>query len=167
MISVLFCGSWRYIRADIERDVRADVARVMTDGHHIIAGGALGVDQWAMDAAFQIDPTASRLSIVLPTSFDIYAAHLRHRVVEGVTTSDRVEPLVDLITHIQLARPGAVIAGPATVCTTETYYARNSVMNDMADRVYAYHVNDTAGTADQIEKARIKGIPLTVRTYRM
>ena len=73
MKSVLFCGSWRYIRADIEQDVRADVARVMADGHHVIAGGALGVDQWAIDAAFHIDPTANRLSVVLPTSFDIYA----------------------------------------------------------------------------------------------
>ena len=88
-------------------------------------------------------------------------------MIEGATTSDRVEPLIDLITRIQLGRPSAVIAGPATVCTTETYYARNSVMNDMADMVYAYHVNDTAGTADQIDKARVKGIPVTVRTYRV
>ncbi len=167
MKKVLFTGSWRYVRADIERDVRADVARVMEDGHHVIAGGALGVDQWAMDAAFHMDPTAARLSIVLPTSFDIYAAHLRRRVVEGATTSDRVEALIDLITRIQLARSSAIIPGPATVCTTETYYARNSVMNDMADMIYAYHVNDTAGTADQIDKARAKGIPVNVRTYHV
>ncbi len=167
MKNVLFTGSWRYIRADIEHDVRADVARVMADGHRIVAGGALGVDQWAMDTAFQMDPTAHRLSIVLPTTFDIYAAHLRRRVVEGVTTSDRVEPLIDLITRVQAVRPSAIINGPADICNTETYYARNTVMNNMADMAYAYHVNDTAGTADQIDKARAKGIPVTVRTYRV
>lgn len=167
MTKVLFTGSWRYTRADIEHDVRADVARVMEDGHHVIAGGALGVDQWAMDAAFQMDLTAARLRVVLPTTFDVYAAHLRRRVIEGATTSDRVEPLIDLISRIQSARSGAIIPGTAIVCTTDTYYARNSVMNDMAEMVYAYHVNDTAGTADQIEKARIKGIPVTVRTYHV
>jgi hypothetical protein len=48
---------------------------------------------------------------------------------------------------------------------TETYYTRNAVMNDMADCVYAFHVNNSSGTQDQIDKARNTGLEVKVWGY--
>jgi predicted Rossmann fold nucleotide-binding protein DprA/Smf involved in DNA uptake len=50
MKQILITGSWRYIRADVERDVRAAVRDILNRGDAIITGGALGVDEWATDA---------------------------------------------------------------------------------------------------------------------
>jgi ABC-type sugar transport system substrate-binding protein len=47
-----------------------------------------------------------------------------------------------------------------------TYYLRNQDMVDAADELLAFQVNDSAGTQDTVDKARLKGIPVVVFTFQ-
>ena len=49
--------------------------------------------------------------------------------------------------------------------TKEVYFARNSLIVELADELMAFQVNKSAGTQDTIDKARLKGIPVSVREY--
>ena len=47
-----------------------------------------------------------------------------------------------------------------------TYYLRNQDVVDMADELLVFQVNASSGTQDTVDKARMKGIPVVVFTYR-
>jgi len=47
-----------------------------------------------------------------------------------------------------------------------TYYLRNQDVVNVADELLAFQVNGTAGTQDAVDKARLKGTPVVVFTFR-
>ena len=129
-----------------------------------MTGGALGVDYWATETALSIDP--ARLKVILPMSLATYAAHYRRRAVEGVISTRQAE---DLIRQLEaVAQAGGLVEHPERpqVVDVTTYYLRNQDVVDVADELLAFQVDASGGTQDTMDRARLKGIPLVIFTYR-
>jgi hypothetical protein len=157
-------GSWRYAPLSLPDAVRGEVAAALAAGKRIVTGGALGVDYWATETALSIDPAL--LKVILPTSLATYAAHYRRRATEGVISAQQAE---DLIRQLEtVAQAGGLVEHPerAQVVDVTTYYLRNQDVVDVADELVAFQVNASGGTQDTVNRARLKGIPVTVFTYR-
>lgn len=56
--------------------------------------------------------------------------------------------------------------GRPQVVDVTTYYLRNQDVVNVADELLAFQVNGTAGTQDAVDKARLKGTPVVVFTFR-
>lgn len=157
-------GSWRHAPPGLPDAVRREVTAALAAGKSIVTGGALGVDYWATETALSIDP--ARLKVILPTSLATYAAHYRRRAAEGVISTRQAE---DLIRQLQtVAQVGSLVEHPERpqVVDVTTYYLRNQDVVDVADELLAFQVDASSGTQDTVDRARLKGIPLAVFTYR-
>jgi len=157
-------GSWRYAPSGLPDAVHREVAAALGAGKNIVTGGALGVDYWATQTALSIDP--ARLKVILPTSLATYAAHYRRRAAEGVISAQQAEDLVRQLEAV--AQAGGLVEHPERpqVVDVTTYYLRNQDVVDAADELLAFHVNASGGTQDTVNRARAKGIPVVVFTYR-
>lgn len=158
-------GSWRTVSAAVEADVRTAVADIYAAGGGIVTGGALGVDYIATDEALRHDPAATRLKIILPTSLRDYANHYFKKADEGVITPQQAQSLIAQLGQVQHTNPAALTEMHHTVCTPETYYARNTAVLAAADRLAAFQVNGSAGTQDTIDKAQARGMPVLHKKY--
>ena len=67
-----------------------------------------------------------------------------------------------------MASAGGLVEHPERpqVVNVTTYYLRNQDVVDMADELLVFQVNASSGTQDTVDKARLKGIPVVVFTYR-
>lgn len=158
-------GSWRYTPPGLQDAVHREVAAALGAGKSIVTGGALGVDYWASETALRIDP--SRLKVILPTSLATYAAHYRRRAAQRVISVQQAE---DLIRQLEAAaHAGGLVEHPerSQVVDVTTYYLRNQDVVDVADELLAFQVNASGGTQDTVDRARLKGIPVLVFTYRV
>jgi hypothetical protein len=157
-------GSWRYAPPGLRDAVQREVAAALAAGKGIVTGGALGVDYWATQTALSIDP--QRLKVILPTSFATYSAHYRRRAGEGVISAQQAEDLISQLEAVSQA--GSLVEHPdrPQVVNVATYYLRNQDVVDVAGELLAFQVNVSSGTQDTVEKARLKGIPVTVFTYQ-
>lgn len=163
---VAISGSWRKINKKVEGDVRKTVREIISQGDGIVSGGALGVDYVATDEVLKLDPSAHKIKIFLPTTLEIYAAHYRKRAREGVITEKQAEELITQLTRLKEINPEALIENKDNrVVNKDTYYERNSAVVEIVDELMAFHVNESPGVIDTIEKARKKGMPVKVFTY--
>lgn len=160
-------GSWRTVSPDVERDVRTAVADIYAQGGGIVTGGALGVDYIATDEALKHDPSAMRLKIILPTSLTDYANHYFKRAAEGVISPQQAEDLTAQLNTVRTANAAALVEMDYSVCTPETYYARNTAVLEAADALAAFQVNGSAGTQDTIDKARARGMAVLHKAYKI
>ena len=159
-------GSWRKGSEEVETEVRRTVREVMERGGGIISGGALGVDYHATDEALKFDPTAERIKIFLPSILGLYAAHYRRRAGEGVITQEQAESLIAQLTQIKAANPAALIEHPTnTEMNPATYYERNTEVVKASDAVLGFHVNESGGVADTLQKAVEMGKPVASIKY--
>lgn len=157
-------GSWRYAPAGLEDAVRREVTAALAAGKSVVTGGALGVDYWAAETALSIDP--ARLKVILPTSLTTYAAHYRRRAAEGVISAQQAEKLINQLETV--AQAGGLVEHPERpqVVDVSSYYLRNQDVIDVADELLAFQVNASTGTQDTVDKARVKGILVTMFTYQ-
>lgn len=163
---VAISGSWRKMNKELEKDVRNAVREIISRGDGIVSGGALNVDYIATDEALKMNPTAKRIKIFLPATLEIYAAHYRKRADEGVITKKQAEDLIAQLNKIREINPSSLIENKNKKSVEkETYYERNSVIVEAADELIAFHVNESLGTKDAIDKAHKNGIPVKVFTY--
>lgn len=162
---VAVSGSWRRSHPGIEHDVRQAVADIMERGDGIVTGGALGVDYVATEEALKHNPTADRITIILPTSLEVYAFHYRKRAKEGVITVEQAETLIDLLTTVQQRRKQSLVEMLHSIVSEETYYDRNTKVLDDADELLAFQVNHSLGTQDTIDKAGNLGLAVTLKQY--
>ena len=152
----------------LEDDIRKSVREIMNRGDGIVAGGALGVDYVATDEALKLNPAADRIKIFLPTALEIYSAHYRIRAKEGVITSEQAEELIVQLNKLRKANSSSLIENTANdIVDTATYYERNLAVIKMADELISFHVNESLGTKDAIDKATAKGIPVKVLKYEI
>jgi uncharacterized phage-like protein YoqJ len=157
-------GSWRYVLPELQEAVHREVAAALAAGKNIVTGGALGTDYWATEITLSIDP--ARLKVILPTSLATYTDHYRRRAAEGVISARQAQ---DLIRQLQaVAQAGSLVEHPERpqVVNTATYYHRNQDVVETADELLAFQVNTSAGTQDTVDKARLKGIPVTVFVFQ-
>lgn len=163
MIWVAISGSWRLTAPGMEDDVRGTVTAVLAAGKAIVTGGALGTDYWAADTALELAP--GRLMVILPVTLDTYLAHYQRRASEGVIRPEQAAALTMQLRAV--AQAGALTEHPdrPQIVDTTAYYLRDQDIIDQADELYAFQVNDSAGTKDTIDRARRKGIPVIHRAY--
>lgn len=182
MIEFVFCpnmkwvgisGSWRKANTQVEEEVRSVVHDVMAAGNGIVSGGALGVDFFATDEALKEDPCAERIRIFLPTTLEKYADHYRKHAELGTITYRQAESLIKQLTDLKDINPDSLVESPDTNFNDQTkermYYERNSRVVDASDELVAFRVktktSHSMGTADAVQKAYRKGIPVKVHDY--
>lgn len=157
---VIFTGTWRLINEEVERDVRESVREVLAQGDGIITGGALGVDFITLDEAMKINSTFENILIIIPTKLEIYKDYLKQPLLEGMVKLEDFNALIEKLSTLKEKRPESIIEMPFTDNTRLEYFARDQEEVNHADAVYAFQVNDSKGTQDTIDKAKIKGIPI-------
>jgi hypothetical protein len=156
-------GSWRYPVPD--GDVEREILAALDDGKSIVTGGALGVDSRAARTALNYAMDGSRLKIILPTGRDTFILHHYNRARLHVITVRQADKLAWLLEEAKQA--GCIVEHPERAVVNKiSYYARNQDVVDASDELLAFRVNDSAGTGDTIARARVKGIPVKVFTYR-
>jgi len=161
-------GSWRATSKQIENDVRRAVKKIILNGDGIVAGGALNVDSFALDEALEHDPKAKQIKIYLPTTLELYATHYRKRAKEGVITNKQAEQLITQLSHLKKIDPQALKESNKNITVNQkTYYQRHKQIVKASNKLIAFQVNKSAGTQDTIEKAKRKGLPVTVFSYKI
>ncbi len=159
-------GSWRATNDQVEADVRKVVRSILNDGNGIVTGGALNVDWFAVDEALRHDKEGKHIKIILPNSLENYSSHYFKRAQEGVITSSQAKTLISQLERLHDINENALIqTKDGRDIDQETYYERNSKVVEVSDEMYAFQVNESAGTQDTINKARDKGIRVTVFSY--
>lgn len=166
-------GGWRKVNSEIENAVRATVSEIMKEGNGIVSGGALNVDYIALDEALKHDSKAERIKIFLPTTLVKYSKHYRKHAKMGDITSLQAENLVSQLTKLKKTNPKALIENPDENFTEENkknrYYERNSEVVKASDKLVSFRIRTSAseglGTADTVEKAKTKGIPVQEHDY--
>lgn len=168
---IAISGSWRKTDAQVENDVRKTVSEILHRGDGIITGGAPGVDYFATDEALKHDPSAEKIRIYLPTSLAFYVKHTWMRRAEGVVDKDVGENVIQQLVAISNFNKSAIIEGediPGNKYVEKwQYYKRNGLIVAAADELIAFRVNESAGTGDAIEKAKVKGIPVKIFSYKI
>jgi hypothetical protein len=161
---VAVSGSWRHAPTAPGCCAPGSSGRARGRKGHRDWWRALGVDYWATETTLGIDP--ARLKVILPTSLTSYATHYRRRAAEGVISAQQAEDLIRQLKAV--AQVGGLVEHPERpqIVDVTTYYLRNQDMVDAADELLAFQVNDSAGTQDTVDKARLKGIPVVVFTFQ-
>ena len=168
-------GSWRKTNEEIEEKLRKSVREIMLRGDGIVSGGALGVDYIALDEAIKHNSIAGKIKIFLPTTFGKYCAHYRKHAKLGNITKEQAENLIKQLGNLKKINPEALIENLDTNFNEETkkqmYYERNSAVVEASDELIAFQVKTDAiageGTADTVEKAHTKGIPVKFFQYNL
>jgi uncharacterized phage-like protein YoqJ len=170
---ICISGSWRKTNEEIEEELRKIIREIITRGDGIVSGGALGVDYIATDEALQINPRADKIKIIIPTTLEKYAEHYRKHAKLGNITKEQAENLIKQLSYIKEINPNSLIEDPDTNFTEENkkarYYERNTRAVEVSDEIIAFRVktkeSEGLGTADTVEKAKERGIPVQLFTY--
>lgn len=156
----------RLTNRQVEEDVRREVKVVLDRGDGIITGGALGVDYVASDEVVKRGLAKDTLRICLPVTLNVYSKHYRERAKEGVITNDEADKLITQLEHIRAVDAECLLENSVnTEVNQKTYFERNGKVVELSDELLAFQVNNSPGTQDTINQAKIKGIPVRVFTY--
>ena len=166
-------GGWRKTNREIEYKIRKVVREIIKRGDGIASGGALNVDFIALDEALKYDPKAERIKIFLPTTLKKYTEHFRKHARLKNITEEQAKKLNDQLTRLKKTNSKALMENPDINFTEETkkkmYYERNSKVVEASDELVAFHIqtkeSEGMGTADTIDKAREKNIPVKIFNY--
>lgn len=170
---IAIAGSWHKINSEIEDKIRQTVLEIFKAGNGIVSGGALNVDFIALDEAMKLNPEAERIKIFLPTTLEKYSEHYCKHANLGNITLEQTESLINQLSNLKRVNPRALVENPDTNFTEETkkamYFDRISRIIEAADGLVVFAVKTKPGeglaTADTIEKARKKGIPVVEYKY--
>jgi len=159
-------GSWRKTNNQVETDVRNTVINLVKQGFGIVTGGALGVDYIVTDELLKLNPEADLIKIFLPVTLDKYIAHYKNRAKECVINDNQFNNLSNQLNKIKSINPQAIIENKVnTEVNKETYYERNTKIVNQSDELIAFHVNESKGVQDSIDKAKEKNIPVKIYKY--
>ena len=143
---VLFTGTFRLTDKRVEADVREAVREVIARGDGVLTGGATGVDYFAMDEAFRLDPTCAHLKVIIPADLESYIEDNRANGVLFPLTMRDIDNLARLLWAIKRANPRNLVEMPYTTITQEHYDLRDREEVRAAQEVYAFQVNGSTGT---------------------
>jgi len=161
-------GSWRKANEELKTDVERAVRRIVNSGDGIITGGALGVDHIATQTVLRnAAHPEERLKVYLPVSFERYIIHLYRRTIENVIkAAEQADDLAFQLISIRKKYPRCIFDNWGfEEVNPESYYARNGRIVQDCDELYAFHVNQTKGVQDAIDKARGLGKPVHIKEY--
>lgn len=159
---ILFTGTWHLCTEEVAKDVREQALKVLNEGNGIVTGGATGVDYVAMMEAMKFDPNGKRLQICLPTNIDNYILDYHTNWIKDLVTHEVVEELKLCIEDLNGSSPENIHTLPYDNEITQDHYdMRHNVEVELSDEVYVFHVNNSHGTGDTVEKAKEAGLPIT------
>ena len=70
------------------------------------------------------------------------------------------------LNKIKSINPQAIIENKVnTEVNKETYYEKNTKIVNQSDELIAFHVNESKGVQDSIDKAKQKNIPVKIFKY--
>jgi uncharacterized phage-like protein YoqJ len=160
---IAIAGSWKITNPEIEKKVVEETRKVISQGNGIVSGGALGVDLIATEEAVKMTVDGKLLKIIIPSSLEVYEKHYLKRAEEKVITKEQADKLISLLKEIKIR--GSLVEGEDEVLNKDTYFNRITKIIENADELIAFQVNQSPGTQDTIDKAKKKGIPVTVLSY--
>ncbi len=161
---ILFTGTWRLTNNDVENDVRAFARDVFSRGDGLVTGGATGVDYFAMDEFLKLDPPCSKMRIFIPAKLDHYINDYRKNWMHAPISEIDIDNLEKVLRAIYVRNPAALLEVRKTEgdILQEEYDLRHNEEVTFSDEVYAFHVNQSTGTEDTIQKAKASGLPISV-----
>jgi hypothetical protein len=157
---IAIAGGWRKTHSQIEKDIKKVVREIISRGDGIVSGGALGVDYIATKEALTL---GGQLKIFIPSTLEVYKKHYFKRAEEGVITKKQVEMLITQLEEVK--KKGYLIEGVDIILNKETYFNRITKIIESANELVAFHINETEGTQDTINKAKKKNIPVKIFNY--
>ncbi len=84
-----------------------------------------------------------------------------------MVSSRQAETLIDQLERAKALGRAVLVEMDYETVDQTSYYARNQAVIYLADHLLAFHVNQSPGTQDAIDKARQKPIPVTRKEYRV
>ncbi len=161
---IIFTGTWRLTNKEVENDVRQAARRVFEQGDGLVTGGATGVDYFAMDEFVKLNPECTRIRIFIPARLHHFIADYRKNWKHAPIDENDINNLEHLLRLVIARNPSAVfeVRKDAGDITQDEYDIRHNEEVTFSDEVYAFQVNNSAGTSDTITKARAAGLPITL-----
>jgi hypothetical protein len=159
-------GSWRTINDAVKLDVETIVTEITSKRDGIVTGGALGVDYTATETVLRKGDVRKQIRIYLPIKLEDFCKHYWNRAREGVISEEQARLITEQLQAIhKLSKQSIIDKTRYALANEESYYARNlSIVKD-SDGLYAFQVNDSKGTQDAIDKARLLGKQVVVKKY--
>ncbi len=144
--------------------MREAVREILSRDGGIVTGGALNVDFFATDEALKIDPLAIR--VFLPVTLRRYAIHYRKRADEGVITHEQAEVLIKQLSKLREMGQNSLVEDTKNIVVNkDTYFERNTAVVNASDALIAFHVNESVGVEDTVNKALKQGKPVRIFKY--
>jgi hypothetical protein len=161
---VIFTGTWSLTNKEVEHDVRAAVREVFARGDGLVTGGATGVDYFAMDEWLKLDPACTRIRVFIPARLSHFIADYYKNWKHDPITDGDIDNLHRVLAYILESNPAAKLEMRKDVgdITQADYDLRHNEVVTFSDEVYAFQVNNSAGTSDTIQKAQAAGLPVTL-----
>lgn len=161
---ILVTGTWRLTNEEVENDVRQAARKIFENGDGLVTGGATGVDYFAMDEFLKLNPDCTRIRIFIPAKLPHFIADYRKNWKHAPIDDAHIDNLERLLTLIKTRNPSAVFEAEKDSgdISQSDYNLRHNEEVTCSDEVYAFRVNDSAGTGDTIAKAEAAGLPISM-----
>jgi hypothetical protein len=161
---VIFTGNWKVVNSEVASDVKQEVRRVLSNGDGIVTGGATGVDYICMEEYLKLDPTCTRIRIFIPAKLGHYIADYRKNWCHAPVTQEDITKLEEVLIKIKSTNPACIFEvrkSEGDIHQFE-YDLRHNEEVTFADEVMAFHVNESRGTQDTIDKAAAAGLKIVL-----
>jgi len=182
---VLFTGAWNLPDSDswlrtksrtrskksvkkiggrMRKDVQYTVKKVAEAGLGLITGLGLGIDTEAIKTFLRYGDH-NKIIAISPVSVDNYSDHYADSWEKrGIISRAQVEELHELL-YKSIPQNRIFDSSRFRNVNQDSYYERDSKEVKIADIVFGFHLDDTGGTGDTLNKARAAGIPTYVKRY--
>ncbi len=129
-----------------------------------MTGGATGVDFFAMDEFLKLNPDCTRTRVFIPARLEHFIADYRKNWKHAPITDTDIDNLAYVLKLIKTRNPSAVfeVRKDGGDISQNDYDLRHNEEVTFSDEVYAFRVNDSAGTSDTMKKAKAAGLPITL-----
>lgn len=140
------------IGTKIEKDVERVTENIINIGWKVIVGGALGVDYFATKKIYDMKKL-DQLLIMFPSEKYTYLEKLtKAHMDEDKITRQQLNENSDLLNIISKESPESIYEPKFQNCEEKQYTIRNSREAFLGNYLCAFHVDNTEGTKDAIEK---------------
>ncbi|MEK6914828.1 MAG: hypothetical protein AABW83_04210 [Nanoarchaeota archaeon] len=155
------------IGSKIKRDVEKITENIINHGWKVIVGGALGVDYFATKKIYDMKKL-DQLLIMFPSEKYAYLERLSSAYLDkDIITRDQLNEISGLLDKISKEHSESVYIPRFEECDENKYLIRNSREVFLGDFLCAFHVDDTEGTKDTIEKFKKSKKPVYVHRYEV
>lgn len=140
------------IGTKIEKDVERVTENIINTRWKVIVGGALGVDYFAAKKIYDMRKL-DQLLIMFPSKKGAYLERLTKAYLDkDIISRNQLNENYDLLSKISKESPESIYEPRFENCEEEHYNIRNSREAFLGDYLCAFHVDNTNGTKDAIEK---------------